>query len=90
MKLESQLATFELPHQQEVTELERKQGSLGQRLELIERMLRERLDTLEDILRHGIPAELKSLCDQQLAAIDERVTALNALETRVRESIKVR
>ena len=35
-----------------------------------------------------IPQALKQLCDQQLTAIDERMTALQALETRVRELVK--
>ena len=57
-------------------------------LQPVPRTLGARLDGLEDILRTGVPVELKSLCDQQLAAIDERMTALSALETRVRELVK--
>lgn len=47
------------------------------------------LDELGRLLgSEAIPQALKNLCDQQLAAIDERMTALNALETRVRELVK--
>lgn len=47
------------------------------------------LNKLEGLLGgEGIPQALKQLCDQQLAAIDERMMALKSLETRVRELVK--
>ena len=49
------------------------------------------LGDLERLLSgEGISQALKILCDQQLAAIDQRVAELHALETRVRELVKER
>jgi len=57
-------------------------------LPAVSRTLGERLDGLEETLRNGVPGELRLLCDQQLAAIDERMAEMNALEARVRELVK--
>ena len=51
--------------------------------------LAAQLGELERLLGGAaIPQALKNLCDQQLVAIDERMTALHSLETRVRELVK--